>query len=109
MTRIWSFCQVFDVEKNWVGISFNITEQGICLSMPNTWVQDSPFSVILKRADEPSLPSITLSVEPLWRKTYNQNFDEIAGKIVAVDSAVNFEAFLKYCQEAGPSGLVSQD
>lgn len=108
-SRIWAFCQVFDLEKNWFGISFNITEKGISLSLPNTWTKDSPFSVILKRADLPSLPEVTISVEPIWRTPYNQSFDEIAGKIVQVDSSANFEAFLQYCQEAGPSGLFSQD
>lgn len=109
LNRILAFCQVIDLERNFVGISWNVTFGGICLSLPNTWTKAHQFSIILKRADQPSLPEVTISVEPIWRKSYNESFDEIAGKIVQVDSPQNFEMFLKYCQEAGPSGLVDKD
>jgi hypothetical protein len=107
--RILAFCGVRPQEGNLVGLSFNLSSAGICLGLPNTWTTDNPFSVILKRADCPSLPDVTISVESLWRKSYNENFDKIGGQILQVDSQPNFQAFLKYCQEVGPGGLLDKN
>lgn len=106
--RILAFCQVFDLEDELVGVSFDLTSQGICVSLPNTWPQKESFQIKLKRMDNPELPIITIKVEPLWRQSRNDNFDEIGGKIVEVDNPDGFDSFLKYCQQAGPSGLVDR-
>jgi hypothetical protein len=104
--RVLAFCQVLDLEGNLIGVSFDLTPRGLCVSLPNTWTKTDNFSIVLKRIDNPSLPTITITVTPMWRSSRNDNFDEIGGKIVEVNSPSDFERFLNYCQEAGPSGLV---
>lgn len=104
--RVLAFCQVFDLEDELVGVSFDLTLHGICLSLPNTWPQSEPFQIRLKRMDNKELPVITVNVQPMWRKSRNENFDEIGGKIVEVDCPDSFNHFLNYCLQAGPSGLV---
>lgn len=106
--RILAFCQVLDLEDELVGVSFDLTLQGICVSLPNTWPQTEPFQIKLKRMDNPELPVITVKVQPLWRQSRNENFDEIGGKIIEVNSPESFNTFLSYCQQAGPSGLVDR-
>lgn len=105
-TRILAFCQVFDPDGDLIGVSFDLTRRGICLSLPNTWTRDDQFAVTLKRMDNLDLPVITVTVKPMWRSSRNDHFDEIGGTILAVDSQSNFDQFLDYCQEAGPSGLL---
>lgn len=107
--RILAFCQVMDLDRNLLGVSFDLNQQGICLSLPNTWPQEKSFQIVLKRADQPALPQVTLTVSPVWRKVRNAQFDEIGARITAVDSPKNFETFLGYCDSVGPSGLFEED
>ncbi|MFN5514487.1 MAG: hypothetical protein ACK5CA_07015 [Cyanobacteriota bacterium] len=107
--RILAFCQIMDLDHNLLGVSFDLTRQGICLSLPNTWPKDETFQLILKRADQPALPQVVLTISPVWRKVRNAQFDEIGARITAVDSPENFETFLGYCDSVGPSGLFEED
>ena len=104
--RVLAFCQVLNLDGDLIGVSFDLTPRGLCVSVPNTWTKEDTFSIMLKRMDNPNLSPITVTVTPMWRTSSNDNFDEIGGKIVQVNSQSNFEQFLQYCQEAGPSGLV---
>ncbi|AIE73169.1 MULTISPECIES: PilZ domain-containing protein [unclassified Synechocystis] len=106
--RMLAFCQVFNMAGELVGVSFDLTRQGICVSVPNDWPQGSDFEVKLRRMDNEALPTITVKVNPMWRQSRNESFDEIGGKIIAVDSPEAFATFLQYCQQAGPSGLVER-
>ncbi len=103
--RLTVFCQILDTDYNFVGISFDLSHAGICLSLPNTWTHEIPFSIILKRVDNDALPAVTITVDPIWRKPGNEKFDEIGGAITAIESPQDFETFLNYCESAGPSGL----
>jgi hypothetical protein len=104
--RVLAFCQVLDLDDNLIGVSFDLTPKGLCVSLPNTWTDADRFAIRLKRMDNPQLAAITITVMPMWRQPRNDNFDEIGGKIVEVDSQIYFEQFLEYCQTAGPSGLI---
>jgi len=106
--RLLAFCQVFDMEGDLIGVSFDLTRQGICVSIPNTWPRDEDFQIKLRRMDNEDLPVITIKVVPMWRQSRNESFDEIGGKIVEVDCPDAFTTFLAYCQQAGPSGLVER-
>lgn len=105
--RVLAFCQVLDLDGNLIGVSFDLTPRGLCVSLPNTWPKAESFSIMLKRIDNPNLPTITIKVTPMWRSSRNDNFDEIGGKIVEVNSPSDFDQFLHYCQKAGPNGLVN--
>lgn len=105
MERVLAFCQILDESGDFVGVSFDITEIGICLSLPSTWPQEVPFSLILKRGDSESLPEVKITVNPVWRKVRNEQYDEIGARITAIDCKQDFQSFLHYCQTMGPSGL----
>ncbi len=106
--RVLAFCQVFDLEGELVGVSFDLTPDGICVSLPNTWPSTDSFHIKLRRMDNSELPAITIKVQPVWRESRNENFDEIGGKILEVDCQDSFNNFLDYCQKFGPSGLVDR-
>ena len=106
--RMLAFCQVFNMAGELMGVSFDLTRNGICVSVPNDWPQDRDFSVKLRRMDNEDLPTITIKITPMWRQSRNESFDEIGGKIIEVDSPEAFSTFLQYCQQAGPSGLVER-
>ncbi len=103
--RILAFCQILDLSGEFVGVSFDLTATGICLSLPRTWTYEVPFSIILKRGDSPSLPQVKVTVDPVWRNPRNDHYDEIGGRITSVESEADFKTFLTYCQTSGPSGL----
>jgi len=107
--RVLAFCQVLDESGHFVGVSFDITETGICLSLPNTWLQEDSFSIILKRGDTDSLSEVKVTVHPVWRKARNEKYDEIGARIIAIDCEKDFLSFLHYCQTMGPSGLFTND
>ncbi|BFM40651.1 hypothetical protein [Synechocystis sp. LKSZ1] len=107
--RLLAFCQVLDPEHNFIGVSFDLTSTGICLSLPNTWPAEVSFSVMLKRADQPQLPEVEITLAPIWRKPRNTTFDEIGGRIIDVANRPAFEQFLAHCQAAGPNGLLEDD
>lgn len=103
--RILAFCQILDLSGDFVGVSFDLTATGICLSLPHHWTHEAPFSIILKRGDAPALPQVKVSVDPVWRNPRNEHYDEIGGRIISVESEADFQTFLNYCQTSGPSGL----
>jgi len=107
--RVLAFCQVLDEYGHFVGVSFDITEMGICLSLLNTCPQKDSFSIILKRGDTESLPEVKVMVSPVWRKARNEKYDEIGARIIAIDCEKDFLSFLHYCQTMGPSGLFMED
>jgi hypothetical protein len=107
--RLLAFCQVLDQEHNFIGVSFDLTTTGICLSLPNTWPVEGLFTVILKRADQPQLPEVEITLDPIWRKPRNTTFDEIGGRIISKANPPAFEQFLSHCQAAGPNGLLEDD
>ncbi|MFM7439698.1 MAG: hypothetical protein ACKO2V_14030, partial [Snowella sp.] len=91
--RILAFCQILDESSHFVGVSFDITETSICLSLPNTWPQQDSFSIILKRGDTDSLPEVKVTVHPVWRKARNEQYDEIGARIIAIDCEKDFLSF----------------
>jgi hypothetical protein len=103
--RVLAFCQVQDEYGHFIGVSFDITETGICLSLPNTWPKEDSFSIILKRGDTELLPEVKVTVNPVWRKARNEQYDEIGARIIAINCEKDFLSFLHYCQTMGPSGL----
>jgi len=107
--RVLAFCQVLDESGHFIGVSFDITETGICLSLPNTWPQEESFSIILKRGDTESLPEVKVTVHPVWRKVRNEQYDEIGARIIAIDCETDFLSFLHYCQTMGSSGLFTDN
>lgn len=107
--RILAFCQILDLSGEFVGVSFDLTAAGICLSLPSNWTHAAPFLIILKRGDSPALPQVKVTVDPVWRNSRNEQYDEIGGRIIAVESETDFQTFLNYCQNSGPSGLFADN
>ena len=110
-SRILAFCQVYDCDQQFIGVSFDLTSEGVCLSLPNTWTKAPRFTVILKRADSNDsviCPDVMVTIETVWRRQRNDLFDEIGGRIVEAESPEKLQAFLHYCQAQGPSGLFAE-
>lgn len=43
--RVLAFCQVLDLDGNLIGVSFDLTPRGLCVSLPNTWPKAESFSI----------------------------------------------------------------
>lgn len=105
-TRVVAFCQVLDLDYNFLGVTFDLTSEGICLSLPNTFRTDSDFFVILSPANTKFIPKVIVKIQPIWRKQNDSQYDEIGGKIVQVWSKQVFQSLLSYYQQGGPCGLL---
>lgn len=105
--RILAFCQVLDLERNFIGVSFDLTPSGICLSLPKAFPKNQSFLAILKRGDAAAayVPEVLVTIQPVWRRSLNQYYDELGGKIIQVKPEKAFLEFYRYCQQARANGL----
>lgn len=96
--RILSVCRILDKEKNFLGFTLDLTKEGICMIIYNKFENLKEFEIIIEQNRcEGNYPEIKAKIEKIWRKEKNEEFDEIGGKIIAVDSKDNLEDLIKYC------------
>ncbi|WP_013323015.1 hypothetical protein [Gloeothece verrucosa] len=105
--RTVAFCQVLDLDHNFLGITFDLTLEGICLSLPNSFSSEINFFVILKPTHADNIPEVIIKVQPIWRKKNHSEYDEIGGKIIQIWPEDIFKALLIYYEKGGPCGLIA--
>ncbi|ACK73467.1 conserved hypothetical protein [Gloeothece citriformis PCC 7424] len=105
-TRVVAFCQVLDLEYNCLGITFDLSPEGICLSLVNTFATENDFLVILSPAYTKHIPNLVMKIRPVWRRQNDSQYDEVGGKILQVWTKEIFYTLLSYYQKGGPSGLL---
>ena len=96
--RILAVSKVLDIEKQFLGFTLDLTSDGICMIVSNKFEDSREFEIIIQQdRKDGKKPEIRAKIEKIWRKQENEEFDEIGGKIIAVDSRENLEDFIKYC------------
>ncbi|MGH2416219.1 MAG: hypothetical protein ACRDEA_21505 [Microcystaceae cyanobacterium] len=103
--RLCAICQVLDLERNWVGVSFDLTTEGVHVALSSAFAPRGEFSVILRRGETEQAPEVIITICPVWYHGGNNLYQEIGGKIVAVENEKEFQAFLDDCQEAALCGV----
>jgi hypothetical protein len=104
--RMPCFCQVFDRDFQFIGVSFDLTLDGVRLSLHKAIKIAETLPVTLRRADSHQLLQVSVVLEPIWYQQYNARFNEVGGRFIDGHQTQQFQEFYAYCQKCGPSGLV---
>jgi hypothetical protein len=96
--RILAVSKMLDLEKQFLGFTLDLTADGICMIVSNKFEDSREFEIIIQQnRKDGDKPEIRAKIEKIWRKQKDKEFDEIGGKIIAVDSRENLEELIKYC------------
>jgi hypothetical protein len=98
-SRILAVCRAFDLDGNFLGLTLDLTRNGIHLIISNTFPDLDKFSFVLHQImeEEENKPHIIIQVEKVWRKSTHEEYDEIGCKIIDVDLEDEFKKLIKYC------------
>jgi hypothetical protein len=96
--RILAVCKILDINRQFLGFTLDLTTEGICLVVLNQFGNDQQFEIIIQQnRNDGEHPEIRATVETIWRREKNEEYDEIGGKIVVVDSQENLKALIEHC------------
>jgi hypothetical protein len=97
--RILAVCRVLDLRRKFLGFTLDLSHHGIKIIVNKDFPQQTEFEVILSQGREyqDSLPDILIKVKEAWRINSGEEFDQIGGKIIDVDSSEKLEKFIIHC------------
>ncbi len=97
--RILAVCRVLDLHRKFLGFTLDLNQAGIKIIVDKEFPQQSEFEIILSQGREYQdlNPDIIIKVGQAWRFASNEEFDQIGGKIIHVDSAEKLAKFINYC------------
>ncbi len=99
LRRILAVCRVLDLDRKFLGFTLDLNRSGIKIIVDKNFPSGDEFQVILNPAkeDEEISPDILITVKQKWRSSTNEEFDQIGGVIIEVDSAEYIEELIDYC------------
>lgn len=97
--RILAVCRVLDSQGKFLGFTLDLTPTGIQIIVNKDFPHDSEFEIILSQARENEIlgNDLKIKVQQMWRSNTNEEFDQIGGKIIEVDSPSELENLVAYC------------
>lgn len=97
--RILAVCRILDTDGHFLGFTLDLTLTGIQIIVTKDFPQASEFEILLSQSqeDEVIADHIRLKVSQIWRSSTNEEFDQIGGKIIEVESPNELEKLVKYC------------
>ena len=97
--RILAVCRVLDLQRRFLGFTLDLSFKGIKIIVNKTFPHESEFQIILSQGRDCHEidPDITITVEQAWRISSSDEFDQIGGKIINVDSTEKLANFINYC------------
>jgi len=97
--RVLAVCRVLDSHGKFLGFTLDLTPTGIQIIVNKDFPQDSEFEIILSQARENEIigNDLKIKVQQMWRSNTNEEFDQIGGKIIDVDSPSELENLVAYC------------
>ena len=99
--RIFAVSRVLTVEKKLLGYTLDINEGGIKIIVAKEFPERSTFQVILLnelKEDESIPPDITVTIDVAWRSSFDEEFDQVGGKIIDVDLPEELQKLIKNAQ-----------
>ena len=96
--RILAVCRVLDLDRRFLGFTLDLNHNGIKIIINKDFPQKSEFEIILsqEREYQDINPDIIIKVKQAWRVASSDEFDQIGGKIIGVDSSEKLENFINY-------------
>ena len=98
--RILAVRRVLNLQRKFLGFTLDLNHQGIKIIVNQTFPQQREFEIILsqERESQNSHPDVFIKIEQAWRFSTSEDFDQIGGKIIAVDSSENLDNLINYCE-----------
>ncbi|WPF87989.1 PilZ domain-containing protein [Cyanobacterium aponinum UTEX 3222] len=99
LRRILAVCRVLDLDHKFLGFTLDLNRSGIKIIVDKNFPSGDEFKIILSpvKEDEEISPDIVVKVEQKWRTSTNEEFDQIGGVIIEVDSPEYIEELIDYC------------
>jgi hypothetical protein len=100
-SRIFAVSRVLNTEKKLLGYTLDIHAEGIKMIIDQKFPEESQFQVILLRElkeDESIPPDITATIDVAWRSAFDEEFDQVGGKIIAVDLPEELDKLIQDAQ-----------
>lgn len=99
LRRILAVCRVLDLERKFLGFTLDLNRSGIKIIVDKNFPSGDEFQIVLSPAkeDEEISPDILIKVKQKWRTPTNEEFDQIGGVIIEVDSPEYIEELIDYC------------
>ena len=99
--RVLAVCRALDENGIFLGFTFDLTSEGIHIIVKKEFSNQSDFTLILTqhRQEKLSYPNIKVKVRTMWRKETNEEYDQIGGQIIEVDSQEALDNLVAYCDK----------
>lgn len=97
--RVLAVCRILDSNNKFLGFTLDLTPTGIQMIINKDFPQQPEFEIILSQAREDEVlgNDLKVKIEQIWRSSTNEEFDQIGGKIIGVDSVQQLENLVAYC------------
>lgn len=97
--RVLAVCRILDSNSNFLGFTLDLTPTGIQMIINKDFPQQPEFEIILSQAREDEVigHDLRVKIQQIWRSSTNEEFDQIGGKIIEVDSFEALENLVSYC------------
>ena len=100
-SRIFAVSRVLTTEKKLLGYTLDINSGGIKIIVDKNFPEQSTFPVILLnelKEGESVPPDITVTIDVVWRSSFDEEFDQVGGKIIEVDLPDELQKFMQDAQ-----------
>lgn len=99
--RVLAVCRALDSDGNFLGFTLDITTDGIHLIVEKSFSPDSSFELVLTHHEGSEITSsdVRVNVEQMWRKSTNEEYDQIGAKIIGTQQPEDLAQLVAYCDQ----------
>ena len=98
--RILAVCRVFNLQRKLLGFTLDLNRKGVRIIVNQEFPQQTEFEIILSQGTkyQDNYPDVIVKMQQAWRNSTSEDFDQIGGKIIAIDSSENLDNLISYCE-----------
>ncbi|MGY6530865.1 MAG: PilZ domain-containing protein [Cyanobacterium sp.] len=99
--RVLAVCKALDSQGEFVGFTLDITKDGIHLIVEKSFNPPSTFDLILNYHfdSDMELSNVAITVQKMWRKSTNEEYDQIGGKIIDTKQPEVLAQLVAFCDK----------
>jgi hypothetical protein len=99
--RILAVCRVLNLQRKFLGFTLDLNRKGIKIIVNKQFPQQKEFEIILSQGRQypKKYPDVCVTMEQTWRIPTGEDFDQIGGRIITVDSSSNLDNLIRYCED----------
>ncbi|MBE9222875.1 PilZ domain-containing protein [Cyanobacterium stanieri LEGE 03274] len=99
--RVLAVCRALDSDGKFVGFTLDITKEGIHLIVEKSFNPPTTFDLILNYHTDldKQLSDVAITIEKMWRKSTNDEYDQIGGKIITTKHPEALNELITFCDQ----------